>query len=131
MRTHAMANADHATSQPEPELAPVRPPTLPPDFPDTPQNPSSRLQPPPNPPARAGKVAGTLSSPVSSGSGSGRTSFSIEIKPREDPTTGATVPAVIVTIDGHETVVTFQSEEDAEAFAQIEHARLRAEAKKA
>ena len=37
---------------------PVRPPTLPPDFPDIPQNPSSELQPPPDPSAAADKVAG-------------------------------------------------------------------------
>ena len=30
-----------------PEPPPVRPPTLPPDFPDIPQNPGSELQPPP------------------------------------------------------------------------------------
>jgi hypothetical protein len=36
-----------------------------------------------------------------------------------------------VTVDGHETIVTFQSEEDAKAFAQTEHARLMAEQKKA
>jgi hypothetical protein len=41
------------------ELAPVRPPTLPPDFPDIPQNPSSKLQPPPDPSATPDKVAGT------------------------------------------------------------------------
>ena len=43
----------------EPEPAPVRPPTLPPDFPDIPQNPSSELQPPPDPSATPDKVAGT------------------------------------------------------------------------
>jgi hypothetical protein len=41
------------------EPSPVRPPTLPPDFPDIPQNPSSELQPPPDPSAAADKVAGT------------------------------------------------------------------------
>ena len=44
--------------QPEPPV-PVRPPTLPPDFPDIPQNPSSELQPPPNPSASPDKVEGT------------------------------------------------------------------------
>jgi hypothetical protein len=50
-------------------------------------------------------------------------SFSVEINPRKD-TNGAAVHAVIVTIDGHETVVTFVSTDDAESFAQTEHARL-------
>jgi hypothetical protein len=40
-----------------PELVPVRPLTLPPDFPDIPQNPSS--EPPPDFSARAYQVAGT------------------------------------------------------------------------
>src|ERR1700693_3012167 len=44
---------------PQPEPAPVRPPTLPPDFPDIAQNPSSELQPLPDPSATADKVAGT------------------------------------------------------------------------
>ena len=43
----------------EPDPPPVRPPTLPPDFPDIPQNPSSELQPPPEAFAAADKVAGT------------------------------------------------------------------------
>jgi hypothetical protein len=47
---------------PRPEPPPVRPPTLPPDFPDIAQNPSSELQPPPDPSASADKVAGA--SPV-------------------------------------------------------------------
>jgi hypothetical protein len=38
---------------------PVRPPTLPPDFPDIPQNPSSELQRPPEPSATSDVVAGT------------------------------------------------------------------------
>ena len=42
-----------------PEPPPVRPPTLPPDFPDIPQNPGSELQPPPESFATADKVAGT------------------------------------------------------------------------
>jgi hypothetical protein len=46
-------------------------------------------------------------------------SFSIEIAPRKDAT-GAIVHAVIVTIDDHETVLTFESKEDAERFAQVE-----------
>jgi outer membrane protein TolC len=47
----------------DPELAPVRPPILPPDFPDIPQNPSSELQPPPDPPGAPDKVAGTMPAP--------------------------------------------------------------------
>ena len=50
-------------------------------------------------------------------------SFSVEITSRKD-TKGAIVHAVIVIIDGHETVLTFQSREDAESFAHTEHARL-------
>ena len=50
-------------------------------------------------------------------------SFSIEITPRED-TQGIIVHAVVVTIDGHETVLTFQSKEDADSFARAEQARL-------
>jgi hypothetical protein len=47
-----------------------------------------------------------------------------EITPGKD-VTGANAYSVGVTIDGHETVVTFfRSKEDAEAFAQIERARL-------
>ncbi len=57
-------------------------------------------------------------------------SFSVEIKPRKD-TNGAAVHAVIVTIDGHETVLTFVSKDDAESFAQTEHARLREDEKNA
>jgi hypothetical protein len=49
---------------PEPEPRPVRPPTLPPDFPDIAQNPSSELQPPPDPSAAAHKVAGTTPAPA-------------------------------------------------------------------
>ena len=46
---------------PKPEeftTTPVRPPALPPDFPNIPQNPSSELQPPPPPSATPDKVAG-------------------------------------------------------------------------
>jgi hypothetical protein len=50
-------------------------------------------------------------------------SFSVEVTPRKD-TNGAAVHAVIVTIDGHETVLTFVSKDDAEGFAQVERARL-------
>jgi hypothetical protein len=50
-------------------------------------------------------------------------SFSVEVTPRKD-TNGTAVHAVIVTIDGHETVLTFVSKDDAEGFAQIERARL-------
>jgi hypothetical protein len=51
--------------QPEPPV-PVRPPTLPPDFPDIPQNPSSELQPPPDPAARPDKIEGTTPAPMKS-----------------------------------------------------------------
>jgi hypothetical protein len=50
-------------------------------------------------------------------------SFKIEITPRNDPA-GATAYAVVVTIDDHETVVSFESKEDAERFAETERARL-------
>lgn len=50
-------------------------------------------------------------------------SFSVKIEPRQD-TNGARVHAVIVIIDGHETVLTFVSKDDAESFAEAEHARL-------
>ena len=50
-------------------------------------------------------------------------SFSVEVTPRKD-TNGAAAHAVIVTIDGHETVLTFVSKDDAEDFAQVERARL-------
>jgi hypothetical protein len=49
---------------PQPEPVPVRAPTLPPDFPDIPQNPSSELQPASDPPASPGKVAGTTPAPA-------------------------------------------------------------------
>jgi hypothetical protein len=47
-----------------PEPAPVRPPTLPPDFPGIAQNPSSELQPPPDASATPDKVAGTGPTPT-------------------------------------------------------------------
>ena len=50
-------------------------------------------------------------------------SFNVEITPRKDAK-GAIVHAVLVTIDGHETVLNFVSKDDAESFAQREHARL-------
>jgi hypothetical protein len=50
-------------------------------------------------------------------------SFSIKITPRKNAT-GAIAHAVIVTIDDHETVLSFESKEDAERFAQAELARL-------
>jgi hypothetical protein len=56
--------------------------------------------------------------------------FNIEITPRNDPA-GATAYAVIVTIDDHETVLSFESREAAESFAQTEGARLTAEAQQA
>ncbi len=56
--------------------------------------------------------------------------FKIEIAPRNDAT-GATVYAVAVTIDDHETVVSFESEEVAERFAETERARLTAQEQQA
>jgi hypothetical protein len=50
-------------------------------------------------------------------------SFSIEITPRKD-TNGAIIHAVVVTIDAHDTVLSFASKDDAESFAQREQARL-------
>jgi hypothetical protein len=50
--------------RPRPDQPPVRPPILPPDFPDIPQNPSSELQPPPDPSASPDKVAGTTPAPA-------------------------------------------------------------------
>ena len=55
-------------------------------------------------------------------------SFSVEITPRKD-TREAIVHAVTVSIDGHETILTFASKGDAEKFAQGEHARLMANEK--
>ena len=49
--------------------------------------------------------------------------FSVEVTPRND-TIGGSAHAVVVTIDGHETVLTFGSKDDAESFAQVERARL-------
>jgi hypothetical protein len=57
-------------------------------------------------------------------------SFSIEITPRKNPN-AAIVHEVIVTIDGHETVLAFQSKDDAESFARAEQARLAEAEKKA
>ena len=57
-----MPKPDDDRLQPEP--VPVRPPTLPPDFPDIPQNPSSELQPPSDPSATPDKVAGTTPAPA-------------------------------------------------------------------
>ena len=51
-------------NRPQPEPPPVRSPTLPPDFPDIPQNPSSELQPPPDPSATPDEVAGTMPAPA-------------------------------------------------------------------
>ena len=56
--------------------------------------------------------------------------FNIEITPRIDPT-GATVYAVTVTIDDHETVVSFESKEVAERFAETERARITAQEQQA
>jgi hypothetical protein len=49
--------------------------------------------------------------------------FNIEITPRNDPS-GATAYAVVVVIDDHETVLSFESREAAERFAETERARL-------
>jgi Protein of unknown function (DUF2934) len=49
--------------------------------------------------------------------------FSVEVTPRND-TKGVAVHEVVVTIDGHETVVKFVSGNDAERFAEVERARL-------
>jgi hypothetical protein len=49
---------------PRPEPPPVSTPTLPPDFPDIPQNPGSELQPSPDPSATPDKVAGTTPAPA-------------------------------------------------------------------
>ncbi len=56
--------------------------------------------------------------------------FTIEITPRDGPT-GATVYAVVVIIDDHETVLSFESREAAERFAETERARLTADAQNA
>jgi hypothetical protein len=56
--------------------------------------------------------------------------FNIEITPRDD-LAGATAYAVIVTIDDHETVVSFESKEVAERFAETERARLTAQEQQA
>jgi hypothetical protein len=48
----------------QPEAAPVRPPSLPPDFPDIAQKPSSELQPPPDGSATPDEVAGTTPAPA-------------------------------------------------------------------
>ena len=57
-------------------------------------------------------------------------SFNIETTPRKDEK-GAIVHTVVVTIDGHQTVFTFESKEEAEAFAQAERARLTEDENKA
>ena len=58
-------------------------------------------------------------------------SFKIEITPQNDATTGATAYAVVVTIDDHETVLSFESRQAAERFAETERARLVADELKA
>jgi hypothetical protein len=60
---------------------------------------------------------------VERGSTGWQMSFSVETTPRKD-TKEAIVHVVTVTIDGHETIVTFMSKDDAEKFAQGERARL-------
>ena len=52
LRTYIMPKHDHWR-----EPRPARPPILPPDFPDIPQNPSSELQPPPDAPLTCGHDA--------------------------------------------------------------------------
>ena len=64
-----------------------------------------------------------MSAPCLAESAGERISFSIKVTPREGAT-GALAHAVIVTIDDHKTVLTFESKEDAERFAQAELARL-------
>jgi hypothetical protein len=54
-----MPKFDNDRSSPQPP--PVRPPTLPLDFPDIPQKPGSELQPPPDPSAAQDHVAETTS----------------------------------------------------------------------
>jgi hypothetical protein len=49
---------------PQPEPPPVRPPILPPDFSDIPQNPSSELQPPPSRAATPDQFAGVAPAPA-------------------------------------------------------------------
>ena len=58
-------------------------------------------------------------------------SFKIEITPRNGPAAGATAYPVVVTIDDHETVVSFESIEAAERFAETERARLTTDEQKA
>jgi hypothetical protein len=58
-------------------------------------------------------------------------SFKIEVTPRSDATTGAGAYAVVVTIDDHETVLSFESKEAAESFAETERARLKSDEQKA
>ena len=57
-------------------------------------------------------------------------SFTIQITPRNDPT-GATAYGVVVTIDDHETILSFESREAAESFAATERARLTDDEQKA
>jgi hypothetical protein len=56
--------------------------------------------------------------------------FTIEVTSRND-TSGIGDHSVIVTIDGHETVLTFASKDNADDFAQVERARLIEDEKKA
>ncbi len=58
-------------------------------------------------------------------------SFKIEITPRSDATTGAAAYAVTVTIDDHESLLSFESKEAAESFAETERARLTSAEQKA
>ena len=68
-------------------------------------------------------VSGAMLRECSVESTASRMAFKIEIKPQRD-TTGKVVHAVVVTIDGHETILSFESKEDAGLFAQRERARL-------
>jgi hypothetical protein len=57
-------------------------------------------------------------------------SFNIDITPRNDAT-GAKAYTVVVTIDDHETVLSFDSKGAAERFAETERARLTADEQRA
>ena len=57
-RAMPLSRTKTADDRPRSEPPPASPPTLPPDFPDIPQNPYSELQPPPPPGATPDEVAG-------------------------------------------------------------------------
>jgi hypothetical protein len=52
-----------SSKRPLKKQEPVRPPPLPPDFPDISQNPPSKLQPAPDPSARPDQIAGLSQEP--------------------------------------------------------------------